>query len=93
MPPETLARIDALADAQKEESVGKEAPDPESVAGCILAAANAEKPVTMTRLAKLAGYSYTQWFRDQVNALVESGWLIRSKKGVRLAKPPVARAG
>jgi hypothetical protein len=52
-----------------------------SVRANILEACPAEA-VYMIELAELAGYAYTEWFRNHIDALVEEGKLRRSKKGV-----------
>lgn len=46
------------------------------------------EPVTMKKLARLAGYAYTNYFRDAVNALADAGLLVRSRRGIR--RSPVA---
>lgn len=55
------------------------------VHACILEAAPrfTEKPVTMRRLASLAGYSYSPYFRTAVGHLVDGGELVRNGRGVR----------
>jgi hypothetical protein len=50
---------------------------------CILEACPADRWVTLKALAKLAGYSYSAYFREAVNQLVVRGELVRSKSGVR----------
>ena len=52
---------------------------------CILAAAGLD-PVTVKRLARLAGYSYTRWFRDAVNKLIAEGRLLRLSGGVKAVR-------
>jgi hypothetical protein len=47
----------------------------------ILEAASAKR-VTIKKLAALAGYAYTQWFRERVNSLIEAGKLSRTSQGV-----------
>lgn len=63
--------------------------DRRAVESCILEAAPAysARPITMKQLAKLAGYSYSDWFRREVDALVGAGELIRTGAGVRRATP------
>jgi hypothetical protein len=55
------------------------------VEACILEAAPAphERPVTLKQLAKRAGYSYSEWFRKEVDKLTQAGELVRTGKGVR----------
>ena len=43
-------------------------------------------PITIKRLARLSGYSYTGYFRDAVNGLVDAGQLLRTRQGVRRAR-------
>ncbi len=55
------------------------------VRAVIIEAAFTDKPISLKALAKRAGYGYTSWFRGHVNALVESGKLVRTSQGVRRA--------
>ena len=68
-------------------SAGHPAPERRQVESCILEAAPGphETPVTLKQLAKRAGYSYSEWFRREVDALVVAGELVRTGKGVRRA--------
>ncbi len=45
-----------------------------------------QRPVTMKRLAALAGYSYSQHFRESVHALVDAGLMVRLRTGFRRAE-------
>lgn len=53
----------------------------EGVAQCILEAAPCDVPITLTELAKRAGYQNTAWFREHVDSLVVARQIIRSAKG------------
>lgn len=52
---------------------------------CIMEAAPPAdgKAVSMKRLATLAGYAYTLWFRQGVDRLIVAGKLVRTSAGVR----------
>lgn len=58
-----------------------------AVEACILEAVPgpADKSVSMKRLAVLAGYKYTLWFRAAVDSLIVAGELVRTSQGVRRA--------
>jgi len=49
----------------------------------IILEAATSKPVTIKKLAALAGYAYTKHFRDAVNSLIDAGQLVRTRCGVR----------
>lgn len=59
--------------------------DEREICSCIMQAAPNfhEKPITMRKLARLAGYGYTNHFRHAVAELVDAGKLIRSSRGFR----------
>jgi hypothetical protein len=59
--------------------------DEPAVKVCILSAATS-MPMTIMRLSRAAGYVYSQWFRDHVNALVDAGQLVRTARGIRRPK-------
>lgn len=45
--------------------------------------------VTVAKLAKLAGYAHSSYFRDAVRKMINAGWLVRISTGIR--KPAPAR--
>lgn len=93
-----LAAVSMAYDMKIHSPGGEEAPgdsppavlpmERRTVESCILDAAPAapNRPVTMKQLAKMAGYSYSDWFRREVDALVSAGELVRTSQGVRRAR-------
>lgn len=69
----------------KEKPIGADGEQGSPVACCIMEAAPLphEPPVTLRKLSRLAGYSYTRWFREAVDELVVAGKLVRSSRGVK----------
>jgi len=91
---QVFAGDESLVRDQAEAEVDDQADDRQVIA-CILEAApgSAERPVTIKRLAELAGYAYTKHFRDAVNELVDREWLARTAGGVRKRLHPLPLLG
>lgn len=89
----SLAYQQFLARQQTEDAKGDEPLRASNVKQCIELAAPAptEMPVSMRKLAVRSGYSYTQWFRQNVRELIasgvleEDGWRAGEAEGVRRA--------